>query len=186
MTDIQDLYLRWLEYRCGLSKSDNPAETFHMLFWALQSVEFYSIIPRDDNRAEDGKELRQEFIGDYPELSGKDLSQIDKGPCTFLEMMVGLAKRIDFEQSRQNETNKTGYWFFEMIRNLGLDSYNDAFFIQSNGKMAVKNAARKVIDRTFEPDGSGGLFPLKHPRVDQRSVEIWYQMNSYLMECYSF
>ena len=33
-------------------------------------------------------------------------------------------------------------------------------------------------------NGTGGLFPLKRPRVNQRRVEVWYQMSEYLMENY--
>jgi hypothetical protein len=39
----------------------------------------------------------------------------------------------------------------------------------------------RLIWRTYEPDGSGGFFPLMHPS-DQRirhKVEIWTQMNAY-------
>jgi hypothetical protein len=34
----------------------------------------------------------------------------------------------------------------------------------------------------MDTDGSGGLFPLKNPQQNQRTTEIWYQMNAWLME----
>ena len=38
------------------------------------------------------------------------------------------------------------------------------------------------INRQYEANGEGGLFPLKGVCEDQREVEIWYQMNAYLYE----
>jgi hypothetical protein len=31
-------------------------------------------------------------------------------------------------------------------------------------------------------NGTGGLFPLKMPKVNQRRVEIWYQMSAFIEE----
>jgi hypothetical protein len=42
----------------------------------------------------------------------------------------------------------------------------------------------KVINRTYHSSGKGGLFPLKHAEKDQTEVELWYQMNTYLVENY--
>ena len=42
----------------------------------------------------------------------------------------------------------------------------------------------KIIDRGYSRRGVGGLFPLKYSKNDQRKVELWYQMHSYLIENY--
>jgi hypothetical protein len=45
----------------------------------------------------------------------------------------------------------------------------------------VMFTCQRVINRTYGPDGSGGLFPLHKPHIlDQRRVELWYQMQYYL------
>jgi hypothetical protein len=40
----------------------------------------------------------------------------------------------------------------------------------------------RVIRREYEPDGTGGFFPLQNPLEDQTQVEIWYQMAAYINE----
>ena len=44
----------------------------------------------------------------------------------------------------------------------------------------------KLLGRDYFRDGFGGLFPLKHAKKDQRKVEIWYQLQNWLMENYEF
>jgi hypothetical protein len=39
-----------------------------------------------------------------------------------------------------------------------------------------------LIWRTYRPNGQGGFFPLKNPQEDQTKIEIWYQLNEYVME----
>jgi hypothetical protein len=39
-----------------------------------------------------------------------------------------------------------------------------------------------VIHRYYQPNGHGGFFPLENPQDDQRHVELWYQLNEYVME----
>ena len=46
----------------------------------------------------------------------------------------------------------------------------------------MEDAVNRVNGRMFSRDGSGGLFPLRRFDRDQRSVEIWYQMQAWLME----
>ena len=40
------------------------------------------------------------------------------------------------------------------------------------------------VERRYKRSGEGGLFPLKNAAKDQRKVEIWYQLSSYLLENY--
>jgi hypothetical protein len=45
----------------------------------------------------------------------------------------------------------------------------------------------RFLSRKYDYNGVGGIFPLrKGASEDQRNVEIWYQMQSYLMENYEF
>jgi hypothetical protein len=46
----------------------------------------------------------------------------------------------------------------------------------------IKNILDTLVWRTYQPDGRGGFFPLNHPEEDQTKVEIWYQMNKYVIE----
>ena len=46
----------------------------------------------------------------------------------------------------------------------------------------VEEILNRVVWRTNESDGTGGLFPLSRPYLDQRDVEIWSQLNAFLLE----
>ena len=133
----------------------------------LYKKEFVWLIQNDDNRALDGLVLRYEFVDLYP-LLPIDLEWLDMG-CSMLEMLVALSDRAAFlgEGTPQQ-------WFWEMMENLAI--YSD-----EPSEELIEEALDKVIWRTYNYDGEGGLFPLENPVKDQRKVEIWYQLNSYLI-----
>ena len=37
---------------------------------------------------------------------------------------------------------------------------------------------------SFGNDGVGGFFPLKYPKRDQKYLEIWYQLEDFVLENY--
>ena len=47
---------------------------------------------------------------------------------------------------------------------------------------AYEDAVDRILNRRYAWDGSGGLFPLMRPDGDQRTEELWSQMNSYVLE----
>jgi hypothetical protein len=75
-------------------------------------------------------------------------------------------------------------WFWMMLGNAELDGFTDEAFYALRGHILVDKILNRILDRTYKRDGIGGLFPLKHPKKDQRRVELWYQMNAYLVENY--
>ena len=140
----------------------------------LYVKEFVWLIPNDDNRAEDGKELRYEFINEHG-IDEVDQAWLDLG-CSVLEMMIALARRAAFESD-----DEVVEWFWRFIFNLGLTQHTDIAYT-SKTEREVDNVLDTVIFRTYDADGLGGLFPLTHPRQDQRKVELWYQLAAYLSE----
>ena len=78
--------------------------------------------------------------------------------------------------------HRTGYYFGVLIRNLKLNKLTDENWDILNGDFFVEDAVFRVINRQFDYDGKGGLFPLRHPNEDQRCDEIWYQMHAWLNE----
>jgi hypothetical protein len=74
------------------------------------------------------------------------------------------------------------YYFWKLIENLGLSKCTDDKWYTINGDFFVEDAVYRVNDRLIGADGSGGLFPLRQPSRDQRGVEIWYQMQAWLLE----
>jgi hypothetical protein len=131
----------------------------------------------DTNRGNDGLQLRVDFQNEH----GPWGSSTNRGPCSYLELLVGLAKRMSFLMHGE-ENSHTEYYFWRMIRNLDLTRCNDAKWNEMNGEFFVDDAVFRVNERCFCADGSGGLFPLRNYERDQRGVEIWYQMQAWLME----
>lgn len=171
---LDDLYLPWLYSQIGgrSVKVKDRSRTHWSLLKQLYSIEFVWIIPNDDNRAEDGKNLRYEFV-DERGYYDVDPDWMGLG-CSFLEMLVGLSRRLSFESDREPR-----YWFWHLLENLGLTGYTD--HVRYN-REEVDDIANTVIWRTYEKDGRGGLFPLSYTNQDQREVEIWYQLSAYLLQ----
>lgn len=169
---LDELYLKWLYSQVGNVKLKNPSRTYWALLKQLYKKEFVWIIPNDDNRLEDGRDLRDEFVEKY-ELYDVDPDWMSLG-CSMLEMLIGLSRRLSFE-----DDGPVDWWFWCLMRNLNLRGFTDntQFDIED-----VDEVLDTVIWRTYEPDGRGGLFPLDDPEEDQREVEIWYQLSAYLLE----
>lgn len=174
--EIQTDYFQWL---CGLVNLDHG---YWILARRLYDKEFYWSVPNDDNRAADGEKLREIFAD---ETLYSDYTSLEK-PCSILEMMIGLAIRIEdiLCDPDDDDCIKMREIFWEMLINLDLDIYNDMDYAKLGGEYKVEKILIALLERTYEKSGRGGLFPLKSSRNDQRKVEIWYQMSSYLLENY--
>lgn len=169
---LEELYFQWLYGKVAPVQVSNPSRTYWGLFKKLHTKQFYWIIPNDDNRAEDGRALRLRFLDEEKEPPPDD-SWMELG-CSMLELLIGVSERLAFEGDGEVEK-----WFWELMENLELEQYNDNSGFPEE---VVEEVLDDVIYRTYEEDGRGGLFPLKEPDQDQRGVEMWYQLNAYLME----
>jgi hypothetical protein len=173
---LDELYLGWLYSQVGPVEIANPRQTHWRLLEILYNKEFLWIIANDDNRAADGKELRQEFL-DEEEIDDVDAEWMDL-PCSMLELILGLAKRLSFMNDGEPHV-----WFWELIENLRLEDYNDTALIpEGDIEEEIHDILDDVIWRTYKPSGLGGLFPLRYTEQDQRIVELWYQLSAYLAE----
>lgn len=163
----------YLEYLCSIvGAADDPG--YLLLMKDLYSADFAPVLVHDQARVLDGLELRRDFGG-----------RTDPNkPCSVLEMMIGLAKRIDFQLEDPDilGENIISEWFWSMITNLGLDICIDEEYGAAWDSWFVKERVDRLVNREYDPSGFGGLFPLMNPKEDQRNVEIWYQMNAYLRE----
>ena len=168
---LDEKYLTWLYSKVGATEVTSPKRTYWSLFRYLYQKEFVWTIPNDDNRMEDGRDLRYEFLEDA-RVTDPDPDWMDMG-CSILELLVALARRLEFEDGKPARN-----WFWHLLDNLGLDKQTDARFDQ----IYTEDVIDVFIWRNYESNGRGGLFPLKHPKEDQRGVEIWYQLNAYILE----
>jgi hypothetical protein len=171
---LDESYFKWLCEQIWPIETESPALTYWAFARQLYKREFVWIIPNDDNRVEDGKELRYEFF-----LS-RDLSEIDVGwmhlGCSFLELLIALSRELSFIAEGESRD-----WFWKLVGNLDLPNVSDAVYSIFT-ELAVDGAIDAIIWRTYDPDGKGGLFPLENPSNDQRTIELWYQMNAYILE----
>jgi len=172
---LDELYLRWLYSQVLPLETTNTSRSFWSLLGQLYSKEFVWIVANDDNRLEDGRYLRHEFLEE--EGLNADHEWAGLG-CSMLEMLVGLSRRVAYQLDGEPR-----YWFWELLGNVGLDRCNDRAY-KSNKKWEedVDEVLDRLIWRNYEADGRGGLFPLKHPDKDQREVELWYQMSAFVLE----
>ena len=180
-THLDDLYFEWLYGHIGAVRNRNPRRSHWQLARVLFKTEFRYFIPNDDNRAQDGLDLREEFMNqldrDYYDPEWESL------PCSFFEMLLGLAQRAEFLADPGTLDGGVTGWFWEMMKNLGLADYTDHNINQGSKNLeAVDHVLAIVNDRTYKPSGEGGLFPLIKPRGDQRKEELWYQLNRYLLD----
>lgn len=169
---LDEAYFQWLYAQVGTVRIKHSSKTYWNLMKILFTKEFVWFVPNDDNRVEDGRELRHEFIEDLG-LTLVDRNWLELG-CSFLEMLIGLSRRLAFETG-----GKPRDWFWHLLNNLELDHYADNILIPEK---RVDDILDRVIWRTYRKDGHGGLFPLRYPREDQTQVEIWYQLSAYLLE----
>jgi hypothetical protein len=170
---LDELYLQWLYMQVADPEFKDKQHTFWRIFRILYSTPFeYDIVPMDENRAEDGKELRLRFFDDHEELN-VDPDWIEL-PCSVLEMMVGLSFRLKFD-----EDGGAHYWFWTLMQNIGLSKYNDQRRLD---RARVRNILEVLIYRQYDSNGRGGLFPLRNPREDQREIELLAQMSAYILE----
>ena len=165
-------YLDWLknqvEYFDGYSHN--------ILLDKLYAMSYTPILERDKNRYDDGVALRDDFFSEVD----PDQNVIDS-PCSFLEFLIGLARRMNYIYAMPDE-DRTQDCFWMMINNLGINFSDVMFKRNSDLERQIVEVVGMVNNRTYREDGLGNTFPLNSPRTNQRNVEVWYQMNQYLTE----
>lgn len=190
MTERQEHAIK-RDYYCWLyDKIENERlDAYGLVLKMLHQKEFYFVHAMDENRAADGKVLRDRYIYEKTEnpKTRDELYEILSGPATMLEVMIGLTERMDAEVYIPAEGIREEYVdsFWELFRNLGLDAFTDSSFVDNWNETILDKKLTTVLDRKYKRDGEGGFFPLKGQiHDDQRKVEIWYQMQAYLIENY--
>lgn len=146
----------------------------------VRDFEWGAKFPDDENRAKDGLELRKIFASE----SGIDKSEIgiDWKPCSCLEMMIAIARRIEFEIVAVPGSEDVPRWFWMFMHNLGLDP-SDA---GCEDLVYVDSRISRWLQRKYQRDGKGGIFVVSDDYFDMRKMTIWKQMNAVLNEMIDF
>ena len=167
---LDERYYKWLV------KQVRPKGNYERLMHILYTTEFAWIVPNDDNRVADGKYLRHRFLDNEGiELKPNDSLWMELG-CSFLELLVHMSEQAGFLSDMA-----VSEWFYILLVNSELIKFNDEAGYDGAD---VEEILERIIWRQYDASGHGGLFPLNEPREDQRHVELWYQLNAYLLERY--
>lgn len=177
---IQQDYFIWL---CEKIKVDKQGSSGRNSYWLLvrdlSRIPFRWSIRNDDNREADGRALRERYM----EATNMNIEGFLIPDVSVLEVLYALSVRIDFDMAELDNSDNSVRWFWMLITNLELNKYTDLHYAEhQHCSTHVFNIVDKLLNRHFDKHGRGGLFPLKHPKKDQRKVEIWYQKSAYLME----
>lgn len=125
----------------------------------------------DGNRADDGLSLRSLYFNET-----RSVTYMEDCKCTVLEMLIALSLRIERDIMGEPGDDHPEKWFFEMLDNLGVFNLTSPKF--------VGRIVEEWMNRDFDPNGYGSIFPLKYYPGDQRDLLIWDQMSFYLNENY--
>lgn len=167
----------WDSYFYWLFAIVAPGSEYEKLLLCLSEIDYVPLLPRDDNRAMDGVNLRLR----YSEQRGDaKIDWSENRPCSVLELMAAMAIRCE-EQITINPSigNRTKHWFSSMLKSLGLSHMTNQYF----DRKYVEHVIKIFMDHDYSPTGEGSLFIVKRPpNGDMRCAELWYQMMWYLDE----
>lgn len=171
---LDEIYLEWLYDQI---KPITHTRTYLGLCELMLHKEFIWTIPNDDNRVEDGLDLRIEFVNEIGQRRTKYAPPHDQlvAGASFLEVLVGLSRRLE-----DNAGGTAQSWAWHLVKNLNLHHKHDRLSRRSTEQ--IEETLDRVIWRVYDADGMGGFFPLAFSEHDQRQVELWYQMNAYIQE----
>lgn len=185
---FKNLYFEWLSTLAFPSKLDRESHSAMLVL--LHEYHFVfdrKNHPLDENRCQDGIYLRTIFMQrmDVPQevFMDKDISEwLNQRPCSCLEMICALANRISNDIMADYENPDTiAYWIQLMLSNLHiLDSVNNNY----EALQYVGYSTLNFMNRHYAKNGEGGLFVLKDPKCDARTMDIWAIMSKYIMENY--
>lgn len=164
MNQLDVDYFQWLT-----SLIQTPiGKTYGLLFERMHNLEFLWTVPHDENRIQDGADLRSEFCGETRQHLQLEF-------VTTLEVLVALSRRLAFVAGGEEE-----FQAWNLLKNLKLHKMSDPL-TQANANR-IEAILEALIWRTYRQDGHGGFFPLNNPEEDQTKVEIWNQMQHYVTE----
>lgn len=177
--NIHDEYFSWL-----YDKVSGIPEYVNLSSYIHNRWEFYWSVPYDENRQADGYDQRESFLrGRSSAFSIKERRDLLNEPVSVFEVLVALCERMDFNLYDLIQDHLSGIWYRELLDNIGLSHLNDGSFHNVQiVEREVDDVMRILLDRTYDSDGTGSLFPLDNAEKDMRDIELWYQMMAYLNE----
>ena len=165
-------YFNWL-----VSVVQHPFHDFSPLLWELFQTKFIPLVPHDENRIEDVFALRERYV---KETRGRFQTALI--PSIF-EVMITLSNRMWVVGYNPEDDMDPASWFWRLIDNLGFGEYYGEFPDAATRDDIIERL-EVLVNREYDHNGSGGLFPLGYPEEDQTEVEVYYQMQAWMGENY--
>ena len=176
-------YFLWLG-----SLVDVDWDRYEHLMYLMYEMDFVWCLELDSSRVDDAMALREEYYDLDP---SEDWIMLSEKPASVLEVLITLARRMDDVVIDIDTGDRTRFWFWEFVSNLGLKKYTDLrLFGDEYGHIDLDSYEDDMIDiqvilenwmnRTFEWDGKGSIFPIDDCVRDQRERPITYQMADYI------
>lgn len=166
---MNDRYFDWL---VDLVNADDLLRLCEI----MDGLDFTWTLPLDENLVHHAFYIR----GLYEDNTGRDAGRLYDS-CSLFEAIVALAYKCDLDVMYDADIGaRYSVWFHHFIENL----------FDGRARLAEERMEEdEIIDicvrfmnREYERDGSGGMFPIKHDRRDQRRIHLWLQMNMWLVE----
>lgn len=174
---IRSEYFEWL-YKKSMGAAIAGVQ-FRKLFTVLHSMEFKAIMKEDQQRVEDGIDLRDTYAYETGQDS-KLIKEYLDDPCSVLEMMLALAIREESIMDDPRKGDRTKQWLWMQLGSIGIGSNYD-FMGEKFPEEEIREKVSKMINREYAPDGDGGLFKFYNaPEEDLTTIDIWKQMCWYL------
>lgn len=162
MTRKNDDYFNWLISLVCDKQYDS--KYYSKLLYHLYNIPFEWDLPMDENRYYDGLHLKDSFS-----------HYINRDWCSILEMMIALSLRIEREYMDDGSANPI---FWGMIKSLGLYFNDDYNYDEAETEMRIE----RFLSRSYDANGSGGLFTLNDAPYDVPDMQIWEQAMRYVSE----
>lgn len=175
MKNIGERYFDYLLNLCNLNLI--KYQKYDSLFEILHNIEFIAALERDENRIDDGLELRDQFV-DQNRINGSYLYDLLGGTASVFEVLVALSLRLTHEYVGTPGDEHPDELFMDFIQNLRLEYWMKFY--------DVEKIINIWMDRNFSRSGYGSPFPLNNgcDIRDQRYIEIWDQAIDYINKRY--
>lgn len=178
MRILNKIYNDYFKYLCDQVRL-GKRNGYEQLMLSLFETDFIFLLADDENRVIDGMEERERFM--YSNNNVKTVEKIflqEDFPCSVMELMIGISKRMDNFIYSIDEGSKINKCFYTLLDNLNLSKFNDKNF----DRISVDIILTNFVNRKYRPNGQGSLFPLKYPEKDMRNIPIYLQMTAFLNE----
>lgn len=167
------LYIDWLVDCVNVMEDRDYSD----LLYRLSEIEFYPLINYDEDRGDDGIALRELWV-----IETGIQSDLDFGGASVLEVLIGIAKRIEFQLFGSHYIDEWDYVkvFWDMIWNLGLEEFSGT--LSRDTFEEIHRIVTLWLNREYFRHKKGNIFIIENDPRNMRKLNIWTQMSLYIRE----